>query len=192
MDREVLEREVRTLCEAGDHARAATALLRGYGPELYGFVAALHHGDGDDVFGELSMDLWRGLPGFQWQSSLRTWAYTLARNASHRSRRKIRREVPLDDQVAELAAEIRTKTRSFLRTEIKNKFAALRASLPVDDQELLILRVDRGLAWNDLAIALADEPLEGDAITREAARLRKRFSVLKEKLLEAGRREGLV
>jgi RNA polymerase sigma-70 factor (ECF subfamily) len=188
--RDALEREVRALCDVGDHARAATALLRGYGPELYGFIAALHRGDGDDVFGDLSMDLWRGLPAFRWDSSLRTWAYALARNASHRARRKQRREVPLDEAVLELAAEVRTKTKSFLRTEVKSKFAALRAALPVEDQELLILRVDRGLAWNDLAIALADGPL--DDVTREAARLRKRFSVLKEKLLELGRREGLV
>jgi RNA polymerase sigma-70 factor (ECF subfamily) len=190
MDREVVESEVRSLCDAGDHERAATVLLRGYGPELYGFVAALHTGDGDDVFGELSMDLWRGLPAFRWDSSLRTWAYTLARNASRRSRRKQRRDVPIDDHVRELAAEVRTKTKSFLRTEVKNKFAALRATLPVEDQELLILRVDRGMAWNDLAIALADDPPAD--VAREAAKLRKRFQVVKEKLLELGRREGLV
>lgn len=190
MDRDVLESEVRALCEAGDHARAATVLLRGYGPELYGFLAALHRGDGDDVFGELSMDLWRGLPAFRWDSSLRTWAYTLARNASHRSRRKHRREVPIDDHVAELAAEVRTRTKSFLRTEVKSKFAALRATLPVEDQELLILRVDRGLSWNELAIALND--VAPDDVAREATRLRQRFSVLKKRLLELGRREGLI
>jgi RNA polymerase sigma-70 factor (ECF subfamily) len=190
MDREDVERQVKQLCDAGEHARAATLALREYGPELYAFVAALHRGDGDDVFGELSMDLWRGLPAFRWQSSLRTWCYTLARNASHRSRRKIRREVPIDDQVLELAAEVRTRTQSFLRTEVKSKFAALRATLPVEDQELLILRVDRGMAWNELALALSDEPPAD--VAKEAARLRKRFQVLKERLLELGRREGLI
>lgn len=192
MDHEAVEREVRALCEAGDHARAATELLRGYGSELYAFLAALHRGDADDVFGDLSMDLWRGLPAFRWQSSVRTWAYTLARNASHRARKKQRREQPLDEHVAELAAEIRTKTKTYLRTEVKNRFAALRAQLPIEDQELLILRVDRDLSWNDLARALSDEPLDDDALAREAARLRKRFSTLKARLLELGRREGLV
>ena len=36
------------------------------------------------------------------------------------------------------------------------------------------------------------EPLEGEALKREAARLRKRFQLLSEKLKELGRREGLL
>jgi RNA polymerase sigma-70 factor, ECF subfamily len=192
------ETEVRAACDAGDHARAATLALRGYGPEIYGFLAALHHGDdADDVFAMFSSNLWRGLPGFQWACSLRTWAYTIARNTSNRYRRGERRaraNVPLDEAsaVERLAAEIRTATHSYLRTDYKDRFAALRASLPAEDQELLILRVDRKLAWNDLAIALSDEELGPADLRREAARLRKRFQSLKDRLLELGRREGLL
>ncbi|MGE5186025.1 MAG: RNA polymerase sigma factor [Acidobacteriota bacterium] len=194
---EQVERDVRAACTAGDHAAAATLALRGYGPEIYGFLAALHRGDADDVFAIFSASLWRGLPAFEWSCTLRTWAYTIARNTSNRFRRGERRtraEIPLDEAsaVERLAHEIRTATRSYLRTEHRTKFAELRASLPAEDQELLILRVDRKLAWNELAIALADEPLAGRDLQREAARLRKRFQLLKERLLELGRREGLL
>lgn len=190
---ESVEREVRALCDAGDHAAAATLALRGYGPELYSFLAALHASEADasDVFGELSSRLWRGLPKFAWQSSLRTWAYAIARNASHDFRARRGREVPLDE-ASEVAEQVRTATQPYLRTDFKDRFAALRASLPVEDQELLILRVDRGLEWKELAQTLASDELDAAALAREAARLRKRFQALKARLLELGRREGLV
>jgi len=191
---ETVERDVRALCDAGDHAAAATAALRGYGPELYSFLAAIHRDDADDVFSDVSARLWRGLPKFAWQSSLRAWAYAIARNASLSARTGKNRELLLgDDSVAQkVAVEVRTATKSYLRTEARNKFSEIRAALPVEDQELLILRVDRGLDWNDLAQALAGDELDDAALKREAARLRKRFQILKAKLLEAGRAAGLV
>jgi RNA polymerase sigma-70 factor, ECF subfamily len=190
---ETVEREVRALCDTGDHAAAATAALRGYGPELYSFLAAIHRDDADDIFAEVSEKLWRGLPAFGWQSTLRTWAYVIARNTSLTARARAKREVALDDSAAgRLAAEVRTATKTFLRTDAKTKFAEIRASLPIEDQELLILRVDRGLDWKELAQTLADVELDDAALGREAARLRKRFQILKQKLLEAGRAAGLV
>ena len=190
--RAAVEADVRAACNDGDHAHAATLALRALGPEIYGFLAALHRSDADDVFAMFSTNLWRGLPKFAWQCTLRTWAYTIARNASHRYRRGERHQrahTGLDD-ADQLAQEIRTATQSYLRTDFKTKFAELRATLSPEDQELLILRVDRGLQWNELALALSDEPPAD--LAKEAARLRKRFQLVKEKLLELGRQQGLV
>src|ERR1700733_11025484 len=88
--REELERSVRERCERGQHEAALETLLRGYGAELYGFLVALHHDEAEaaDAFSRLSEDLWKGLPGFSWECSLRTWSYVLARNASSRHRRR--------------------------------------------------------------------------------------------------------
>lgn len=96
---------------------------------------------------------------------------------------------------------MRTETLAFLRTEKKSRLQALRDSLPEEDRMLLVLRVDRGLAWNELARILAEgEPGELDdgpqldalALTREAARLRKRFQLVKDRLRELARKEGLL
>jgi len=201
--REVLEAEIRRLMDAGDYQRAAEVALRGYGREIYELLAALHRRDDDaaEVFSLFAEGLWRGLPSFAWRSSFRTWAYAVAHKASLRFRRDARRRNarlgPLPDQssLSALVAEVRTATRSFLRTERRSRFAELRASLPPADQALLMLRVDRKLAWADLARVLHeddDTPLEGKALEREAARLRKRFQLVKEKLYEMGRREGLI
>jgi RNA polymerase sigma-70 factor (ECF subfamily) len=202
-DREQIEATIRRLAEAGDFAGACEAGIRAYGREIFEFVAALHRSDTDaaEVFSMFAEGLWRGLPRFGFQSSFRTWAYVVARNASvsfrRKERRRAARNAPLPDGslLSAIEEQVRTGTASFLRTERRDRLAALRAALPPEDQELLMLRVDRQLSWNDLAQVLRGEdapPLEGEALKREAARLRKRYQLLKDKLYEQGRREGLL
>ncbi len=202
-EREHLEARIRGLVEAGDLAGATEVALRGYGREIFEFLAALHRrgDDASEVFSLFAEGVWRGLPRFGWRSSFRTWAYGVARKASLRFRRDARRRaaraapLPEGSRLSAIVAEVRTETLPFLRTDQKSRFALLRESLPSEDQALLMLRVDRQLSWLDLARVLHEDdeaPLEGEALKREAARLRKRFQLLKEKLYEMGRREGLV
>jgi RNA polymerase sigma-70 factor, ECF subfamily len=194
------------LCDRGDHAAAATAILRGYGPELLGFLAAVHRDEtaASDAFAELSEAVWRSLPRFAWESSVRTWAYAIARNVSRTGRRNAARRnrkvvSPGDSFFDQAAEKVRTETLAYLRTEKKTRLQALRDALPEEDRMLLVLRVDRGLAWNELARILAegeeqeDAPTLDDAtVAREAARLRKRFQLVKDRLRELARKEGLL
>jgi RNA polymerase sigma-70 factor, ECF subfamily len=202
-ERDALEAEIRRRAEAHDFAGAAETAMRGYGREIYELLAALHRRDDDaaEVFSLFAEGMWRGLPGFSWRSSFRTWAYAVAHKASLRFRRDARRRaqrlrsLPGPSSISALVAEVRSSTQSFLRTEGKNRFAELRAALPPDDQALLMLRVDRQLSFADLPRVLHEDdaaPLEGKALDREAARLRKRFQLVKEKLYEMGRKAGLV
>lgn len=201
--REELEGEIRRRADAGDLGGAAEVAMRGYGREVFEFLGALHRSEPDaaEVFSLFAEGLWRGLPGFAWHCTFRTWAYAVARRSSLRFRRDERRRVarllpvPESSPYLAVAAEVRTETQPFLRTEGRTRFAALRATLPAEDQALLMLRVDRQLAWTELALVLHEDegpPLGGEALKREAARLRKRFQLVKEKLYDLGRREGLV
>jgi RNA polymerase sigma-70 factor, ECF subfamily len=201
-EREELERAIRARCTDGDLVGAATIAVRGYGDEIFGFLAALHRSEDDasEVFARFSERLWKGLGGFGWQSSFRTWAYAIARNESLYYRRgeglRARRDAPLPEGsgLSEVAAEVRSRTLSYLRTEPRSRIGALRDSLPPDDRALLVLRIDRQLAWIDLARVLheAEGPLDADALKREGARLRKRFQLVKDRLRETARREGLL
>jgi RNA polymerase sigma-70 factor (ECF subfamily) len=191
------EDEVARLLRAGEIDAATTVALRGYGPEVLGFLVAVSRNEADarDAFSELSEDLWRGLPRFAGNSSLRTWLYTIARRALWRvmndPRRHPDRNMPLSGVVEKVAAEIRESTMTHLRTEVKDGFAQLRAQLAPDEQMLLILRVDRDLAWRDIAAVLHDAELDDDARDREAAALRKRFERIKVRLRELGEKAGL-
>lgn len=195
------EREVRRLCEEGAVAAATAVAIRAYGPEILGFLVAQHRGDqdADEVFSIWSERLFRGLPGFAWGSSLRTWAYTVARNASvnflHGQRARARREeAPGSAEIAAVEQEVRTATPPFRRTEARDKLAAIRDALPPEDRMLLVLRVDRRLEWKDLARVMLgeDEDATDAALAKESQRLRKRFQLLKEKLVEAGKRAGIL
>ncbi len=202
-DRTEIESEVHRLCEAGMVAGATVITIRSYGPEILGFLIAQHHSDGDadEVFSIWSERLFRGLAGFKWNSSLRTWAYTVARNASINfvRGRKARARYEQDAGSAELVAveqQVCTSTPPYLRTAARTKFTAIRDALGPEDCMLLVLRVDKRLAWKDLARVMLGEDGEvavsDAALTKESQRLRKRFQLLKQKLLEAGKQARLV
>jgi RNA polymerase sigma-70 factor (ECF subfamily) len=192
-DREAGERAIRALCEAGAYADATTEALRMYGVELLGFLRALA-GNPDlaaDAFGELGEDIWKGLPRFRWESTLRSWLYSLARNALGQlrrdPRRRAERNLPLSI-APEMAQLVRTATLEIQRTEVKDEFRVLREQLDPEEHELLLLRLDRGLAWKDIARILGG----GDNLDARAAALRKRFERAKERLKRLAIEHGLI
>ena len=198
-----LEHDVRSACAGGDWERAATLAVRGYGPELLGFLVATLGSETDaaDIFGETTEALWRGLPGFAWESTLRTWAYGVARNIVRTRRRDARRRdrrtrAAGESTIEAVAQAVRTETLAFLRTGNRTRLQQLRGALAEEDRMLLVLRVDRGLAWNELARVLregqGDGPMSEADVAREAARLRKRFQIVKDRLRELAKKEGLI
>jgi RNA polymerase sigma-70 factor, ECF subfamily len=201
LERIRLDREIKEACGRGDMEAAATIALRGYGPEILGFLMGVHRDEtaAADSFAEFAEGLWRGLPSFGWESSFRTWAYAIARNVTRLAFRRAARHkrrgrlVGLSslDRVAE---RVRTATLTFLRTEKRSKFDDLKESLSEEDRALLILRVDRGLGWKDLARVLSDgkEALDDVSMDREVARLRKRYQLAKERLHALARKNGLI
>jgi RNA polymerase sigma-70 factor (ECF subfamily) len=192
-DRDAAERAIRELCDAGNHAEATTAALRIYGVELLGFLRALA-GDHDlaaEAFAELGEDIWKGLPRFRWHASLRSWLYTLARNALGQLRRdpRRRRDRNLPLSIApEMAAVVRTVTRDIQRTAVKDELRILREQLDPDEHELLLLRLDRNMAWKDIARILGGD----DDLEARAAALRKRFERVKQRLKKLALEHGLI
>jgi RNA polymerase sigma-70 factor (ECF subfamily) len=197
--REQIEQPIRDACSAGEHERAATLAIEAYGREVLGFlVARLDEQRGNEVFSDVLEDLWRGLPGFAWRSSLRSWLYTLARHAISRHLRgkSRRREAPLDTSAALSAVveRVRTDTAAYMRTPVKNRFRELRARLAEDEQTLLILRIDRNLSWRELASVMAEGegPASDQDLDKVAARLRQRFQTAKDRLRKLAEDEGLL
>jgi RNA polymerase sigma-70 factor (ECF subfamily) len=191
------EREVLDLVQARRLDPAATLTLRAYGPELYAFIAVQLGNDADtaEVFSQFAEDLWRGLPRFGWRCSLRTWLYVLARHAACRFRASPwnRGGRTGDSRLDEQIAQVRTRTRPWQRTDVKDRLRRLRDSLDPDDRLLLVLRLDRRLAWNEVAlVTLGEEAPTAEALKRESARLRKRFQDLKAELRVRARRAGLL
>jgi RNA polymerase sigma-70 factor (ECF subfamily) len=189
---EDLEAEVARLLEAGDLPSAAAAVMRGYGPAILGYLASLARDEdrADDVFSQFSEDLWRGLPGFRRDASVRTWVYTLAWHAWLRQerdpfRRHGRRLI--SDEISRLAAAVRSTTALHLKSEAKDAVAQLRTRLIPAEQSLLVLRIDRGLSWSEVASVMSTPEEHLDAAT-----VAKRFQRVKDKLRKLAEEAGLL
>lgn len=199
-----LEAQARAACQAGDYDNGMSYLIEAYGAELLRFLCA-RLGDADaasDVYSDVAERLWKSLPRFEWRHGARGYCYAIARNCaiSHvtSASRRPERNLSLSHAVGASAAveRVRTMTRPFLKTEVKDRFRALREQLTPEDQTLLALRLDRGLDWRELALVMsyggeAEAPSEA-TLTREAARLRQRFKSAKDKLRKYAVREGLL
>jgi RNA polymerase sigma-70 factor (ECF subfamily) len=185
------EERVKALLVSGDRREAATLALREYGPKILGYLQVVLRDEADaaDAFSVFAENLWRGLETWRGEASLRTWAYKLAWNAAlnlrdEAWRRHGRRFKP--SEASAIADEIRTKT--VIRVERQRAhLAELRAELTDEEQTLLVLRVDQGLAWEEIAEVMATAEARPDTAT-----LRKRFERLKERLAKLARSRGLV
>lgn len=186
---------IRARCEAGDVDGATSQLIAEYGPELHGFLRALAKDAdlGSEAFAATCERIWKYLPGFRWEAPLRAWAYQIARNALRtlqaEPRRRAERNVPLS-VIQSMAAVERSRTAPYQRTEIKDAMRELRESLDPEDHEVLILRIDRGMSWKEIALATADDAAAN--IDQRAAALRKRYERTKAQLRELAIARGLL
>jgi RNA polymerase sigma-70 factor (ECF subfamily) len=188
------EADLQVALDAADYAKATRLMLLAYGNEVYDLLHALHRdgADADDAFSLFAEGLWQSMPRFERRCSPRTWAYAIARRAPLRQRRA-EPVLRLTPELADLAERLRTETSPLFRTERRSRLLELRDALPEDDRLVLMLRVDRRLTWDELVVVLhGDTSLDEEGRVREAARLRKRFQLVRERLREAARRAGLL
>lgn len=187
-----LEEQVRALLARGQDRDAASVAIRALGPQVLSYLSATLRSDSDahDVFSQFAEDLWKGLPGFRGDCSLRGWAYRLAWHASARFLRDPYRQRGRRLETSE-ASRIAQEVRSTLGLDEawrSERVALLRDALEPEERTLLILRIDRGLSWHEVALVLAED---GGAPPSEVA-LRKRFERLKGKLGKAAKDYGLL
>jgi len=191
-DAEPVEAAIRARFDAGDLDGTIAKALEAYADELYGFLIGLarERTQAEDAFSAACERIWRGLPKFRWDSTFRVWAYRIARNEFLRTTREVtraRKHTPISEIASVRAAIERTHSTTPIheRTEVKDRFAKLRAELDPEDHMLLGLRIDRKLPWTDIAKILANTEDEPNA--REVAALRKRYERLKTRLREAAK-----
>jgi len=196
----ISEEEIRQVCRAGDFRAAASLTLQCYRGEMLSFLVwrLRSQSDGEEALAMLAEDLWSGIGAFEWRCTIRTWLYVLARNAAARlmksSHARIQRNMcdAADEQLAGVLDVERTRTQAYRRTDVKELIRELRKELAPEDQLLLVLRIDRGLSWQELAIAVnGDVALYGEQLKRESARLRQCFQRSKQELRKLAAERGL-
>jgi RNA polymerase sigma-70 factor (ECF subfamily) len=186
-ERVQLERRIANCLDSGDFRPAAEESVRGYGAEVAAYLHAVLREEeaAEEVFSRVCEKLWRGLPAFRRQSSLRTWIYRLAWNAA-RDFQKERARSPTralrTTEISRIAAEIAASRPPIERSSFADAFAKLRQSLDPQEQSLLTLRHHAGLSWKEIAEVVGKEPPS----------LRKSYERLKARLRKQAEAAGLL
>jgi RNA polymerase sigma-70 factor (ECF subfamily) len=197
-ERDALEQRIHQFCEEGDVGRAVEEALSGYGAELMRLLASLLNDKerAREAYAIFSETLLMDLPSFRWESSFRTWAHRVARNVAYRlAAAPSGRELPVSHGAFDHHVHHEwSRTRPWLRTDIKERIRALRSQLEPYEQTLLELRIDRRMSWTDVAKRLADpdEPTTPEALARRAAVLRQQFQRIKARLRTLAREAELL
>src|SRR5262245_44654312 len=138
------EAQVGAALDAADYDLALTLAVRAYGGELLGFIESRVGSleDAREAFGWFAEDLWRSLPKFERQCSMRTWAYALARNAASRfCARELaprKRAVPLS-RVSRLSLLMLAESTRDSVQHREDRVAQIRRGLSEEEQLLLTL-----------------------------------------------------
>lgn len=141
--------------DSADFEQLVAPYRRELHAHCYRMLGSLH--DADDALQEAMVGAWRGLPGFEGRSSLRSWLYRIATNACLRvGEQRRRRVMPMDygpafDDVHELGAFVTEpvwlepypldpQDRYEVRESVELAFVAALQYLPASQRAVLILR----------------------------------------------------
>lgn len=186
-----IEDRVRALLAAEDRPGAATAAIQEYGPPVLRYLRSLlrDEDDASDAFSIFAENVWRGLPTWRGEGSLKAWCFRLAWNAATNLRNEAWRRRGrrfFTGEASALVEEIRT--RSHLKVERQRQaLDKLRESLEAEEVSLLTLRVDQKLSWAEIADVVS---AYGERV--EPAALMKRFERLKGRLARMAKDQGLI
>jgi RNA polymerase sigma-70 factor, ECF subfamily len=197
LERKDVEQTIRRHCEEDRMDLAANVAIRSYQRELLTWLNGVLCDEtaAREVFSVVCEDLWKGLPSFRWESSFRTWVYQLAHNAVARRFRSPSREQPIgSDSFHHPPQDVRSRTKPWLRTDVKSEFARLREMLDAEDRMLLTLRVDRQMHWQDVARVMSgpEVHLTPAAVQKKASALRQQFQRIKGRLRYLAEQRGIL
>jgi RNA polymerase sigma-70 factor (ECF subfamily) len=162
-----------------------------FGPKVMGYLVRVL-GDEDDAADAYSLwaeDVWKGIEGLREAAAAKVWTYRIAWNAAARVKRQAwnkRRQRMPTTMASRIAAEALSRTPGAAEREAA-QLTRLREGLSPPEKSLLVLHVDRGLSWKEVA-----EVMAGDGEVVDEAALRQRFTRLKRKLGERARELGLI
>ncbi len=185
------EDQIRQLLASGQHGPATTALLSEVTPHVKPYLVSLLRDEMEaaEAYSMFAEAIWKGLPTFRGEASLRTWAFRLAWSAARAVRRSAwrrRHERLRTSAASRVAAEVPTSSDARFEQQ-RSALELLRASLSLRDQSLLELRIDQRLSWSEIA-----EILTTPAHPVDVTALMKRFERLKQRLARKAREDGLL
>jgi RNA polymerase sigma-70 factor, ECF subfamily len=169
------EQSVLELARSGDGS-AFGDLVGPYRAELhahcYRMLGSVH--DAEDALQDALLRAWKGLPGFEGRSSVRSWLYTVVTNAAlDLARRRPRELEPYPDLLLGDVLEPSPEARHEQRESLELAFIVALQELPPLQRAVLILRDVVGFSARETAGALVTSvPAVTSALQRARAATR--------------------
>ena len=194
MTHEEVEVRFTRYLEAQRWSDAVGLLVQAYGNDVLRFLHGfLRDSDAaEEVFAQMSLRLCEEVPRFRGECTGKVWFFYKARYAaldwvrSPRRRRERRLETREMSRVHAMVEQVRTNTRPFMKTEVKDKFELLRAQLDAEERMLLVLYKYQEKSSQEVAEAMSS-PEE----VWTPAKVRKRWQRLKSKIAKMAKQQGL-
>ncbi len=187
---EETEKELIEGCQRGE-SEAFRALFELYKDRVYS-IALRYSGDpvtAMDIAQECFLKLFSGIRSFRWNSQFETWLYRLVVNTCFDQKRKVRRLMPLvEDLVKVLRAPEGNALDQAVRSQINSRVQSVVERLPPDQRMVIVLRYTQGLSYEEMGEIL------GCSSGTIGSRLNRVHKVLEKKLsgLIKNRGEGYV
>lgn len=176
--REAIETEIGRLMERRDWNSAVDAAISAYGPEILGYLRSVLRSSAlaEEALQAFGLALAKGMPDFKRTCEFRLWAYVVAKNEALRVLKKERKYTALDSAARDqIPAPSVYQPETWERTVKTRIMDCIRARLSADDLEVIVLHVDRGMAWDDIACILstANAPVKANTLAQRFRRAKE-------------------
>lgn len=143
------------MAEEGERRERFSRLMEEYGVALRRLAGGyLSDSAGrEDLFQEIALAIWTGLPGFRGEASERTWVYRVAHNTAaaqlHKFRRRREREGVSDERAPE-PVDGATPETAIQDVRRRERFLAALRELPTLDFQVVTMHLD-GLSYGEIS-----------------------------------------
>jgi len=173
------DRDAELIRRAGDGDRDAfAAVVSAHGAAVFRYLKTVAGDAAEDALQETFLAAWRSAATFRGDASVRTWLFTIARNAVNRQFRRRVGEPQDHEPLAVLGEKAgwgeENPERLALRRESAGVVAAAFSRLSNGDREVLLLRDVQGLSGDEVSAILG---LTLAAMKTRLHRARLRFAV---------------
>lgn len=161
-------------------------LTEEYGGALRRLAAAYLSDSGarEDLFQEIMLALWTGIPGFRGESSERTWVYRIAHNTAATQLHKVKRRRERERGPSETDPEPTdraTPESDLHQADQQARFLAALRELPTLDFQIVTMHL-AGLSYAEIADVIGfTQTNVGARLTRIRQTLTKRIEVMEAK-----------
>lgn len=144
------ENKIKTLIEENNTEKAFSIIIQNYQKNIYYHIKykVLNHEDADDICQNVFIKIWKNIKKFKWNSSIKTWIYTITINEINtflKRKNRFKLFSIYEETIKTFSDEY------FDGNEIEKKLWLEVNKLPKKQKEIFILRYKEDIKFKEIA-----------------------------------------